>query len=55
MQVRFPELTLPAFQDGLRRLHDARAIRLLTADGNAMIEPEYAFVVGTEMVWSVHR
>jgi hypothetical protein len=55
MQVRLPELTLPAFQDGLRRLHDARAIRLLSAEENAMIEPEFAFVVGTVMVWYVHR
>jgi hypothetical protein len=41
------ELSLPAFHDGLRRLHDRRAVRLLPAEPNqAMPEPEHAFVDG---------
>src|SRR5205809_645844 len=39
VRVRFPELTLTAFHDGLRRLHDLRALRL--ASTTSMTEPEY--------------
>ena len=31
VRVEFPDLTLPAFHDGLRRLHDVRAVRLSPA------------------------
>ncbi|MBX9585297.1 MAG: hypothetical protein K2X87_33745 [Gemmataceae bacterium] len=50
---RFPDLTLPAFHDGLRRLHDARAVRLLPAE--EMPEPEYAVVVDGELAYRVSR
>ncbi len=53
MESRFPELTLAAFQNGLCRLHDARAIQLLAGDD--ITEPEYAFVVDNETVWLVRR
>src|SRR5262249_15125999 len=44
VRSKCPELTLPAFHDGLRRLHDVRAVRL--SPGGPMSEPEYAVVVG---------
>ena len=53
VRVRFPELTLPAFHDGLRRLHDVRAVRLSPlAD---MAEPEYAVVVGGKLMYAAGR
>lgn len=55
LEVRFPDLTLPAYQDGLRRLHDARAIRLIAAKRDAITEPEFAFVIEKQMVWYVRR
>ncbi len=51
--VRFPELTLPAFHDGVKRLHDVRAVRLLPADEIA--EPEYAVVVDGKLMYAVGR
>jgi hypothetical protein len=51
--VRFPDLTITAYQDGLRRLHDACAIRLLPSD--AMDEPEFAFVIDKQPVWLIRR
>lgn len=53
VQTKYPELTLPAFHDGLRRLHDVRAIRL-TAVGE-ISEPEYAVVVDGQLMYSVTR
>lgn len=55
MLARFPELSLSGFQDGLRRLHDARALRLLPAEASDAIEPEYAFVADAKMVWWIRR
>jgi hypothetical protein len=48
-------LTLPAFQDGLRRLAEARAVRLTNGDPAAITEPEFAFVVDGKLVWGVGR
>jgi hypothetical protein len=53
VRVKFPELTLPEFHDGLRRLHDVRAVRLAPSDD--MDQPEYAVVVGGQMVYRVWR
>lgn len=53
VRVKFPELTLTAFQDGLKRLHDVRAIRLTT--GGEMTEPEYAVVVGGRLAYAAGR
>jgi hypothetical protein len=53
VRVKFPELTLPAFHDGLKRLHDVRAVRL-TAMAE-MTEPEYAVVVDGEMKYAAGR
>lgn len=47
------DLTLPAFHDGLRRLHDIRAVRLGPAA--TMAEPEHAIVIGGALVYVVGR
>ena len=51
--VRFPELTLPTFHDGVKRLHDVRAVRLLPA--GEITEPEYAVVVDGKLMYAVGR
>jgi len=53
MEVRCPDLTMSEFQNGLKRLHDARAVRLLP--GAIPSEPEYSFVMDNEMMWLVRR
>ncbi|CAN5568475.1 hypothetical protein BH11PLA2_BH11PLA2_35650 [soil metagenome] len=53
LAAMIPELTLPQFQDGLRRLHDARAVRLVPMPD--VLEPEFAFVVEKQMVAGVLR
>ena len=53
LRVRFPALELPAFHDGVRRLHDVRAVRL--APTGAMPEPEYAVVVDGKLMYAVGR
>lgn len=53
LRVRFPDLGLPAFQDGLRRLHDVRAVRL--APAAEMAEPEYALVVDGKLMYAAGR
>ena len=50
---RFTGLTLPEFHDGLRRLHDTRAVRLAATDD--VPEPEYALVVEGVLVYSARR
>jgi hypothetical protein len=50
-----PDLTLPAFQDGLRRLAETRAVRLVVGDAGAVNEPEYAFVADGKLVCGVGR
>jgi hypothetical protein len=53
VRVKFPELTLPVFHDGLRRLHDVRALRLTPlAD---MTEPEYAVVIDGKLMYAAGR
>ncbi len=51
--ARFPELELPAFQDGVKRLHDVRAVRLQPCE--AMSEPEYAVVVEGKLMYAASR
>jgi len=53
IRVKFPELSLAAFQNGLRRLHDVRAVRLTPASDQS--EPEFALVVGGQMMGAVGR
>jgi hypothetical protein len=53
VRVRLPDLTLPAFQDGLRRLHDIRAVRLVPTA--IMAEPEYAVVVDGRLMYAAGR
>lgn len=50
----FPELSLSDFHDGLRRLHDVRAVRLFSSE-MALANPEFAMIVGAEMCDSVSR
>jgi hypothetical protein len=50
---RFPDLTLPAFHDGLKRLHDVRALRLKPAA--EMGEPEYAVVADGRLMYAASR
>lgn len=50
-----PDLSLPAFQDGLRRLAETRAVRLTAGDPAAITEPEFAFVADGKLVWAVGR
>ena len=53
VRVRFPDLTLPAFQHGLKRLYDIRAVRLTSAAEVA--EPEYAVVVDGKLMYAAGR
>jgi hypothetical protein len=51
--TRFPDLTLPAFHDGVKRLRDVRAVRF--APATEMAEPEYAVVVDGKLMYAVGR
>ncbi|MDB5312110.1 MAG: hypothetical protein JWO38_6312 [Gemmataceae bacterium] len=53
VRVRSPELSLSAYQDGLRRLHDVRAVQLVPSA--LMAEPEYAVVVEGKLMYAVGR
>jgi hypothetical protein len=55
VRVKFPVLHLPAFQDGLRRLHDVRAVRLTADTSDGIAEPEYAAVVDGRLMYWVGR
>ncbi|MFO0798957.1 MAG: hypothetical protein U0804_15930 [Gemmataceae bacterium] len=50
---RYPELTLPSFHDGLRRLHDSRALRLRPAA--EMPEPEHALLADGALMYLAER
>lgn len=54
VQRKCPTLTLPVFQDGVRRLHDVRAVTL-TSTGGEMHEPEYALVQDGKLAYWVTR
>lgn len=53
VRVKWPALTLSAFQDGVRRLSDVRAMRL--SPSPEMAEPEYAVVAEGKLMYSVGR
>ncbi len=53
VRARFPELSLAAFHDGLRRLHDTRALRLVPVA--EMSEPEHAVVIDGKLVYAAVR
>jgi hypothetical protein len=53
LRRNWAELSLPAFHDGLRRLQDRRALRLLSAeDGAGLPQPEYALFDGARVFYS---
>jgi hypothetical protein len=52
LRARHPALTLPAFHDGVTRLHDVRAVRLLPGE---LVEPEYAVVAEGNLMSLVRR
>ncbi len=52
LRERLPELTLPEFHDGVKRLHDVRAVRLLPGE---LAEPEYAVVTEGKLMCLVGR
>lgn len=53
LRVRFPDLTLPTFHDGAKRLHDLRALKLKPAA--EMAEPEYSLVADGRLMYAVSR
>jgi len=53
IRVQSPGLTLPQFHDGMKRLHDVRAVRFLPA--SEIPEPEFAVVVGGKLMYAVGR
>jgi hypothetical protein len=53
LRARVPDLTLSEFHDGVKRLHDVRAVRLTPA--SEMTEPEYAVVVEGRLMYAVGR
>lgn len=57
LRERHGELALPAFHDGLRRLHEGRALRLLPVNGavGELAEPEFALVDGADVLYYAAR
>jgi hypothetical protein len=53
LRARRPELTLTDFHDGVKRLHDLRAVRLLP--GAEITEPEYAVLAEGKLMYLVSR
>ncbi len=53
VKARHADLTLPAFHDGLRRLHDVRALRLVPAA--EMPEPEHALLTDGALMYVAER
>jgi hypothetical protein len=52
-----PNITVPEFHDGLRRLHENRALQLIgrSTDIGERSDPEYALIVGSELCHFVRR
>ncbi len=48
-------LSLGAFHDGLRRLHERHALRLTPADGTPMAQPEFALLDGDAVLYHAGR
>ena len=57
LRVKTPALAVAEFHDGLKRLHDVRAVRLTAAGQSAwaITEPEYAAVVDGQLMYWVGR
>jgi hypothetical protein len=57
LRDRYPDLSVNAFHDGLRRLDDRRALRLHPFPGTPveMPEPEYALLDGAKLFYYVTR
>lgn len=57
LRVKNPVVALGEFHDGLKRLHDVRAVRLTAAGERAwaITEPEYAAVVDGQLMYWVGR
>ncbi len=53
LRPKFPELSVPEFHTGLRRLHDNRSIQLTRTELGT--DPEYAILMGTELCDGVGR
>jgi len=53
IRLRFPVLPLPAFHDGVRRLHDLRALQL--AESDMMAEPEHAVLADGKLMYAATR
>jgi hypothetical protein len=53
----YPDLTMTGFHDGLRRLRDHQALRLLPFAGQPadLPQPEYALLDGTALLYYVER
>lgn len=48
-------IRVPDFHDGLRRLHDTRAVRLHPHTGMARMDAEFALLIGSELCSAVSR
>ena len=48
-------LTLPTFQQGLRRLHDVRALKLVPSPADRPVDPEYVMMVDHLVCGAVER
>lgn len=57
VQDKHPELTVPDFHAGLRRLHDTRTLTLTGTGGppGADPDPEYAMILGSELCYFAER
>lgn len=57
LRDRHPDLSVSAFHDSLRRLHDGRALRLLpfTGSPSEIPEPEYALLEGATLFYYATR
>jgi len=53
LRPKFPDLSVPDFHTGLRRLHDNRSIQLNRSESGG--DPEYAILIGSELCDSVGR
>ena len=55
MEGKHPRLSLTQFHEGLRRLADHRAFKLIPAEPGNLPQPEYALLDGSRVLYSVSR
>ena len=57
LRSRYPDLSVTAFHDRLRRLQERRALRLVAFTGppSGIPEPEYALLEGTQLLYYATR